>query len=229
MINLRKFALHIFLALLVIFIPIKYALSITKDLQFNLDQKLTSLHAKAPELNKKVLELALNSYQKVNYQKLNKKHILTVIDYSLPSSQKRMWVFNIDNNKVLFHNLVAHGKGSGDLYATRFSNTPGTQASSLGTFITKGSYSSGHIIYGMRLDGIENGYNDKSLQRGVVMHSAWYVSDDFLKQNHRLGRSWGCPAISEKLAKPIIDTIKNGSVLFTYYPDKDWLSHSKYV
>jgi hypothetical protein len=141
--------------------------------------------------------------------------LLTVIDYSLPSTAPRLWVLDLARGRVLFHELVAHGAGSGDNYATRFSNAPDSRQSSLGLFLTGGTYEGGNG-YSLRLNGLDRGVNDLAEERKVVMHGAWYVSADHVQHFGRLGRSWGCPALPVASAHSVIDAIKNGTFLFSY-------------
>jgi hypothetical protein len=149
--------------------------------------------------------------------------LLTVIDYTLPSTTPRLWVLDLAHGKVLYHELVAHGAGSGDLYATRFSNTDSSLQTSLGLFLTGGTYEGGNG-YSLRLKGLDEGVNDRAEERKIVMHGAWYVSPDHARQYGRLGRSWGCPALPLDHAKPVIDAIKGGSFIFSYSAaDKGWL------
>ncbi len=186
------------------------------------------LHKAAPQLNTKILKLAANAYNHAYDLHKVKKPVLTVIDYSKPSSQKRMWVFDIAQDKLLYKTHVAHGRNSGALYAKSFSNRNNSKASSLGTYVTTTPYIGGKG-YSLNLKGLETGYNDHAFSRRVVIHGAWYMNESFIKNSGRAGRSWGCPAVSNTLAKPIINTIKNGSVVFAYYPDESYLSHSKYL
>lgn len=188
----------------------------------------TSLSCQAPKLDKKILAIALNAYKKAYMQGAVKKPVLTIIDYSLPSQKQRMWIFDLDKQKLLYNTYVAHGKNSGYEIAKRFSNKFSSKATSLGTYITQGTYMGGKG-YSLNLKGLEKGYNDNAYGRRVVIHGAWYVEPSFIKQMGRAGRSWGCPSIAKTLAKPIINYIKGGSVIFAYYPDKNYLSHSKYV
>lgn len=185
------------------------------------------LSNKAPRLNKNVLKLALTAYKNANKRGAVKKPVLTVIDYSLPSNKQRMWVFDVRNEKLLYNTYVAHGKNSG-IVANHFSNRESSKQSSLGTYITKNTYI-GHKGYSLNLQGLDRGFNDNAYNRRVVIHGAWYVEPDFIKKSGRAGLSWGCPAIAQTLAKPVINTIKNGSVVFAYYPDKNFLSHSGYL
>lgn len=182
------------------------------------------LSYKAPKLNKNVLKLALTAYYNANKRGAVKKPVLTVIDYSLPSNKQRMWVFDVRNERLLYNTYVAHGKNSG-IVAKHFSNRESSKESSLGTYITKDTYI-GHKGYSLNLQGLDRGFNDNAYNRRVVIHGAWYVEPDFIKRAGRAGLSWGCPAIAQTLAKPVINTIKNGSVIFAYYPDKKFLSHS---
>ena len=190
---------------------------------------LERLAANAPGLKRDVLRLALVARDAAAKEGLAKKdELLTVIDYSLPSTAKRLWVFDVKSGDVLFNELVAHGKNTGDNYARRFSNDDGSLETSLGLFRTASTYIGGNG-YSLRLAGLEPGFNDKAERRSVVMHGAPYVSEDFAAQHGRLGRSWGCPALSQKVAGKVIDTIKGGSLVFSYFPDQDWLQHSKFV
>ncbi len=193
----------------------------------DINAQFQHLSNKAPRLNKNVLKLALTAYKNANKRGAVKKPVLTVIDYSLPSNKQRMWVFDVRNEKLLYNTYVAHGKNSG-VVANHFSNRESSKQSSLGTYITKNTYI-GHKGYSLNLQGLDRGFNDNAYNRRVVIHGAWYVEPDFIKKAGRAGLSWGCPAIADTLAKPVINTIKNGSVVFAYYPDKNFLSHSGYL
>jgi hypothetical protein len=141
--------------------------------------------------------------------------LLTLIDYSLPSTEPRLWVLDLAHGRVLFHELVAHGAGSGDNYATRFSNTAESRQSSLGLFLTGGTYEGGNG-YSLKLNGLEPGVNDRAEERRIVIHGAWYVSADHAQRYGRLGRSWGCPALPLPIAHAVIDAIKDGTFVFSY-------------
>ena len=156
------------------------------------------------------------------------KPILTVIDYSLPSTERRLWVLDLASGETLFHELVAHGSGSGDNFAVLFSNVEGSKQSSLGLFRTGETYEGRHG-YSLRLAGLEPGVNDRAEERAIVMHGADYVTDEFAERNGRLGRSWGCPALDPDIHHRVIDTIKDGTALFAYYPDDVWLSGSAFL
>ena len=153
---------------------------------------------------------------------------LTVIDYSLPSTEKRLWVFDLRERTLLYEELVAHGSGSGMDKATAFSNEPESHQSSLGLFRTDTSYV-GRNGYSLRLRGLDEGFNDMAYERAIVMHGAPYVSEDTIKQQGRLGRSWGCPALRNGIAREVIDTVKGNGLVFAYYPDAKWLKSSKYL
>jgi hypothetical protein len=153
---------------------------------------------------------------------------LTIIDYSRPSTEPRLWVLDLARERVLFTELVAHGRGSGELMATRFSNVEGSHASSLGLFVTGQTYQGQHG-YSLRLHGLEPGVNDQAFDRAIVIHPAPYVDAGFAKGAGRLGLSWGCPALRPAVSKQLIDTIKSGSFVFAYYPNQDWLAQSRFL
>ncbi|UXZ53348.1 murein L,D-transpeptidase catalytic domain family protein [Halomonas sp. 7T] len=153
---------------------------------------------------------------------------LAVIDYSLPSTEARMWVFDLHRHTLLFEELVSHGQGSGDAVADVFSNTPESHQSSIGLFRTMNSYY-GRNGYSLRLEGLEENVNHLAFERAIVIHGADYVSEDFIKQTGRLGRSHGCPAVREEITYPLIDSLKESQYVFAYYPDKEWLATSAYL
>lgn len=154
--------------------------------------------------------------------------LLTVIDYSKPSTEPRLWVLDLARERVLFEERVAHGQGSGENYATRFSNLDGSHQTSLGLFRTADTYV-GSNGYSLRLDGLEPGVNDRARDRAIVMHGAPYVSEGNVRAMGRLGRSHGCPALRPAIARKVIDTIKDGSLVFAYYPDRQWLNGSRFL
>lgn len=195
---------------------------------YNINTELTRLSQKAPTLNKDVLKLGLTAYHKAFDKGAVKKQLLTVIDYSQPSSKQRMWVFDLKKEQLLYKTHVAHGKNSGMNVPHHFSNKQSSKETSLGTFVTRDTYI-GSKGYSLNLDGLEKGFNDNAYKRRVVVHGAWYVEPSFIKKAGRAGRSWGCPSIAKTLAKPLINTIKGGSVIFAYYPDHQYLSRSSFV
>ncbi|UFH30775.1 murein L,D-transpeptidase catalytic domain family protein [Chryseobacterium sp. C-71] len=155
-------------------------------------------------------------------------HLLTICDFSLSSNVKRLWVIDTEQRKVLFNSLVAHGKNTGEEFATNFSNTESSLQSSMGFYITESTYN-GDNGYSLKLLGMDRGFNDAAYKRAVVMHGADYVSEEFAAAHKRIGRSWGCPAIPRSLTEPIINTIKGKNCLFIYYPDENYLSSSEWL
>lgn len=155
-------------------------------------------------------------------------HILSICDFSLSSNVKRLWIIDTESGKLLFNSLVAHGKNTGEEFATNFSNTENSLQSSMGFFITEDTYE-GENGYSLKLEGMDNGYNDAAMRRAIVMHGADYVSPEFAARHKRIGRSWGCPAVPRELAAPIINTVKGKNCLFIYYPDQGYLSSSQWL
>jgi hypothetical protein len=183
----------------------------------------------APNLDSSILRLALNAAACArDAGTATNERLLTVIDYSKPSTEPRLWVLDLERERVLFEELVAHGQGSGDNFATRFSNLEGSHQTSLGLFRTADTYV-GSNGYSLRLDGLEAGVNDRARDRAIVMHGAPYVSEANMRALGRLGRSHGCPALRPAVARDVIDTIKNGSLVFAYYPDRQWLNGSRFL
>ena len=180
-------------------------------------------------IEKDVFELALNAAScAVRSGAAKSPATLTVIDYSKPSTEKRLWVFDLKSRELIYEELVAHGQGSGANMATQFSNLDETHQTSLGLFKTDTTYV-GKNGYSLRLDGLDLGINDRARDRAIVMHGAPYVSREFVRKTGRLGRSWGCPAIGADVARQMIDRVKGGGLVFAYYPDKQWLKSSKYL
>jgi hypothetical protein len=186
------------------------------------------------QLDKQGISIDLFTYAIKGYEYLDKlnrianRNFITIIDFSKPSSEKRLFVINTETGDVLFKTLVAHGRNSGKEWASRFSNATSSFASSLGFYTTAGIYNGKHGI-SLRLNGCEKGFNDNAYKRAVVMHGAEYVSSNFIEQNGFLGRSHGCPAIPTTVSKKIIDVIKDGSCLFIYAPSKKYLSLSPII
>jgi len=185
--------------------------------------------AKLGDINPKVFALALESAASaIERGQTSVPATLTVIDYSRPSTQKRMWVYDVRTHALLFNELVSHGRGSGMTMATSFSNAPESNKTSLGLFRTGETYV-GHNGYSLRLDGLERGMNDRARERAIVIHGAPYVNASTAKANGYLGRSLGCPAVRPEVAKSLIDTVKGGGLLFAYYPDQMWLKTSAFL
>ncbi|WP_246131588.1 murein L,D-transpeptidase catalytic domain family protein [Pistricoccus aurantiacus] len=185
-----------------------------------MDQTLIRL---APGANPQVLRLAARALSCADPD----ADRLAVIDFSLPSTEPRLWVFDLQRRKLLFKELVSHGQGSGNAMAETFSNVPDSHQSSIGLFRTLNSYQ-GSNGYSLRLEGLEPGVNDLAYRRAIVIHGADYVSEAFIEQTGRLGRSHGCPAVRQEIAAPLIDSIKEDQYLFTYYPDPQWLASSDF-
>lgn len=179
------------------------------------------------KLNFEAFDAAYYGYTQLK-ENFAKPDIITVIDFTLPSSQKRMCVIDLKNKVLLYHTVVAHGKNSGQLYATEFSNRVNSNQSSLGFFVTENTYH-GKNGYSLVIDGLEYGINDKAKQRYVVIHGANYCNESVIKATGRLGRSQGCPALPHSVNKEIINTIKQGTMLFIYAEDKNYLATSKLV
>ncbi|HEX4956716.1 MAG TPA: murein L,D-transpeptidase catalytic domain family protein [Lacibacter sp.] len=177
-------------------------------------------------LDTAAFHMAFKGYAKLLQEgRVNKTDVFTIADFSKSSSEKRLYVIDMQEQKILFHTLVAHGRNSGLNYATQFSNKPQSNKSSLGFYITMDTYFGGNG-YSLKLQGLEKGINDKALQRAIVMHGSDYVNNSFGASNGFIGRSFGCPAVPRKQAASIINTIKNGSVLFIYHPNRQYISTS---
>jgi hypothetical protein len=186
---------------------------------------LTSLYTDCEltdKLDFDVFKIAMDGYNSIEAQN---KNLLSIIDYSKPSNEKRLFIIDVENRKLLYNTLVAHGKKSGYVNATKFSNKYGSHKSSLGFFRTGNSYY-GKRGYSLQLEGLEKGINDNARQRGIVIHGANYVSENIANGNGVIGRSWGCPAVSKKLSKEIINLLKGGSLLYIYADDEHYKEKS---
>ncbi|TAJ14554.1 hypothetical protein DMA11_04800 [Marinilabiliaceae bacterium JC017] len=171
-----------------------------------------------PSLADNVLQYALKgqAYLQEKNQLINDS-IITIVDFSKPSKEKRLYIIDVKNTKLLLQTYVAHGKNTGLQYAKKFSNIKHSLQSSLGFYKTSETYQGKHG-YSLRIDGLEKGRNDKARERAIVIHGANYVSEKYIQKYGRLGRSFGCPALSYEISKEVIDLIKNGSCLFLYHP-----------
>ncbi|NMY71376.1 MULTISPECIES: murein L,D-transpeptidase catalytic domain family protein [unclassified Pseudomonas] len=188
----------------------------------------SSLAHAAPELNPQALKSALNAMQcAVNSGARQARH-LAVIDYSQPSTARRLWIFDLRSKKLVLRDLVAHGQKSGENFATQFSNRLGSYQSSLGLFRTQESYEGTHG-YSLRMDGLEPGFNDRARDRAIVIHAADYVNPLWSQRQGRIGRSQGCPAVRPQVARQVIDKLKDGQFMFSWYPDQRWLKSSPYL
>lgn len=182
----------------------------------------------APTLSSAVIDNVLTTLKCADQYNVNHNNILTVIDYSLPSNQKRLWIFDLKDEKLLFNTYVSHGITSGSLLSDAFSNRNNSKASSIGVYTTEKSYY-GRDGLSLRLDGLDRGFNDNAQNRAVVMHGGWYVDEAFIKKYGRAGRSWGCPALPLDLYQSVINTIKEKSLFVVYYPADTWLAKSKFL
>jgi hypothetical protein len=185
-----------------------------------------ALLAQAPGLKPAVLRLALRAVRHVRAEGLAPRPTLAVIDYGLPSTRRRMWVFDLVRRRLLLHLRVAHGRGSGELTPTRFSNREHSLQTSLGLYLATATYEGRHG-YSLALRGLDPGFNDQAARRRIVVHGAWYVSEDFIEAHGELGRSWGCPAVDDDVSRLLIDDLKHGGLLFAYAPDPRWLEGSR--
>ncbi|HKO79042.1 MAG TPA: murein L,D-transpeptidase catalytic domain family protein [Chitinophagaceae bacterium] len=185
-----------------------------------------SLQLNLSGLSREAFDNAKKGWEKLSGEgKLNNQSVIAIVDFSQPSTKKRLYVLDMENYKVLFNTLVAHGRNSGKEWAKSFSNKLSSFKSSPGFYITGQTYT-GSNGYSLKLTGIENGINDKAMQRAIVMHGADYVNESFIASRGYIGRSQGCPAVPLKDAKSIINTLKDGSCLYIYVPDQKYLSRS---
>lgn len=205
--------------------PIKTELKSSKVILEDNEKRLYEEIGLNGKLNYDVFKTALNGYNKIDGRK---KELLTIIDYSKPSTEKRFFVIDMDKKKLLVYSHVSHGKNSGGNIATSFSNKVSSNKSSLGFFLTENTYMGGNG-YSLVLNGLEKGINDKAKDRCIVIHGADYANPKVAKSQGRLGRSLGCPALPRDISKKAIDMIKNGSVLFVYGNDTNYLERSNYV
>lgn len=176
-----------------------------------------------------VFRLAMIGYYSLRDQgSVGNKQFLTIIDFSQPSTVKRFYTLDLEDMTVRYHTYVAHGRNTGENMATEFSNVPHSNQSSLGFYVTGETYV-GSKGYSLRLDGMEENYNGNLRDRAVVVHAAAYATESWIQRYGRLGRSQGCPALPPKVAKEIIDAIKDRTAIFTYYPDENYLANSTYL
>lgn len=190
---------------------------------------VNALVGQAPGLRSEVLQMALEASVCAAGQGLVRKpELLSVIDYSIASTEPRLFIFDVAKKKLLFREHVSHGVNSGGNRPSSFSNAHGSRQTSLGLFVTQETYV-GANGYSLRLRGLERGVNDQARERAIVMHGAPYVNPIAARVQGRLGRSWGCPAVRSEVARKIIDTVKGGSAIFAYYPEQTWLATSRFL
>lgn len=187
-----------------------------------------SLHLEEQGLSRAVFQMALKGMEKLQKAGLTRDNILSIADFSKPSSEKRLFVIDLNNYQMLFHSLVAHGNRSGREMASVFSNKPSSNKSSLGFYITGKTYQ-GSNGYSLKLQGVEKGINDLADRRAIVVHGADYVSERYIQSQGFIGRSQGCPAVPNEISRPLIDEIKDGTVLFIYHPTTFYTSRSRLV
>ena len=186
------------------------------------------LSTQAPALQKDALTKAVAAMTCAVNSGMEPADRLAVIDFSLPSSEPRLWIFDLRNQTLVLKDFVAHGQNSGDNYATSFSNIRGSHQSSIGLFRTQESYYGRHG-YSLRMDGLEPGVNDRARERAIVIHSADYVDPTWIERQGRIGRSQGCPAVRPEIAQLVVDSLKGGQFMFKYFPDQEWLASSAYL
>ncbi len=202
--------------------------SVSTQAQSLNNQLFERLTTAAPNLDPVVLEAAFKATQCAISNGTAMPDRLAVIDFSLPSSEERLWLFNLADGSLVLRELVAHGKNSGDRDANAFSNIEGSYQSSIGLFKAAESYSGAHG-YSLRLDGLEPGFNDLARQRAIVIHGADYVEKSWVNKYGRIGRSHGCPAVDRDVIAKVVDNLKGGQLVFKYYPDEEWLQASSYL
>lgn len=189
---------------------------------------LDDLSQVAPALDTQVLTHAVAAMQCAVNNGASPAQRLAVIDFSLPSSERRLWIFDLQRKRLLLEEFVAHGQKSGENHATRFSNILGSHQSSIGLFRTAESYHGKHG-YSLRMDGLEPGVNDLARERAIVIHPADYVNPAWIATQGRIGRSQGCPAVRPEVARMVVDSLKGGQFMFSWYPDQQWLNSSAYL
>ena len=218
---MHRFLLFIF----IFFIPASYssnrnllspAPAISEHYKLYSDMQLQNV------INYDAFEQAIIGYEKINARN---KDIITLIDFSKPSTEERLYILDMKQKRLLCSSLVSHGRNSGENYATSFSNENGSYKSSLGFYVTENTYN-GKNGYSLILNGLEKGINDRAKERAIVMHGAPYSNPSVIKSSGRLGRSLGCPAVPQATCKRIINTIKGGTILFIYASDKSYAKKS---
>lgn len=190
--------------------------------------KETQILESETNIDPTVLQLSLTAYLHARSEGLDNKQLLTVIDFSKPSTDKRLWIFDLKTNRTVMNTWVSHGRNTGGINADSFSNQPGSLKSSIGVFLTADTYEGDHGL-SLRIRGLERGVNDNAYNRDIVFHGAWYVNENTIEKYGQIGRSWGCPAVSESEIGPLINTIKDNTLVFAYYPDQNWLHHSSFL
>ncbi|GIX31038.1 MAG: hypothetical protein KatS3mg124_1510 [Porticoccaceae bacterium] len=194
----------------------------------DLQALLKPLSRAAPGLSREVLAKALTAADCAVAQGIPRPARLAVIDYSLPSDRRRLWLFDLEKRRLLLHERVAHGRNSGDRWVERVSNEPGSLQTSVGLFRAAEPYRGRHG-YALRLDGLEPGINDRARERAIVIHGAPYVDPAWIARYGRIGRSHGCPAVAQGVVRQVVDALAGGQLVFSYYPDPAWLGASPFL
>ncbi|HYV20571.1 MAG TPA: murein L,D-transpeptidase catalytic domain family protein [Verrucomicrobiae bacterium] len=210
-------AKHASLLLFTAMLPVARLAAAERPVVASQDGLEAALLRAAPTLRAEALHAALLARKRLADAGLVTRPLVTIIDYSLPSTTRRLWVLDLPRRRVVYHSLVAHGRNTGENEAISFSNEEGSLMTSLGAFITGRTYV-GKNGYSLRLKGMDAGLNDRAEARAIVMHGAPYVSEEFARANGRLGRSWGCPAVSPSIAHALIDRVKEGTLLYAWHP-----------
>jgi hypothetical protein len=201
----------------------------SKEVAYKSQALYEQLKLSSVGLKQEVFEKAITGWNNLSAQhKLGKSRLLTIVDLSQSSNSRRLYIIDVEKGQLVFNTYVAHGRNSGEEYARYFSNVPNSYQSSLGFYLTGSTYHGKHGL-SLRLKGIEQGINHTAEERAIVLHGAEYVSEAFIKKYGRLGRSQGCPAVSQELSKPIIEKIKEGSCLFIYSPDSKYLKSTRLI
>lgn len=225
-----KYLMSIFLLFMValaafFFMSAKSSETMNADTWVN--EQIKAITPQATTLSEQVLKVSLIAYEHAEKKGVTHSKLLTIVDYSKPSAQQRLWVIDLNSKKVLLTTWVAHGRNSGNATSNTFSNNPSSYKSSIGVFVTGNTYSGKHGN-SLRVQGLESGINDKAYSRSIVFHGANYVSENIAKTG-RIGRSLGCWAVSQDVISALINVIKNKALVVAYYPDKTWLSNSTFL
>lgn len=222
---MRKTIIYVFFLLIPV---VNSALFIESDLdKLIVNDIYAEVNLADTGLSRDVFNMAVKGLGKLNVNgKLQNPNIVTIADYSQSSNKKRLYVIDLKNKKLLFNTYVAHGRNTGDEFAKSFSNKEGSYKSSLGFYVTQHPITGSHTGFSLQINGVEKGFNDQAVQRAIIMHGADYATENFIKKYGRLGRSYGCPSVPPEMNKPIIETIKEGTCLFIYNPDENYLRKS---
>ncbi len=220
---------HLLFIVLLILVPIINQAGTDKPGAAKDDQQALFNVLKLSEigLSCEVFQLALKGLKKLEVSgKLRNSGILTIVDFSQSSKMKRLYVIDLLHKALLYNTYVAHGKNTGEEYASHFSNKSGSYQSSLGFYVTGEEIKGASVGLSLILDGVEKGINDNAVKREIIMHGADYATENFIKKTGRLGRSFGCPSLPPDLIKPVVESIKEGTCLFIYHKDDQYISHS---